>query len=274
MNRDLCSLLACPHDGAGLSLHSLETGEYVADGRLLCAGQGHEFEIRDGIPDFRPGSREAHLDTTACERIPTKALVRRLLRFQGSWSLDAGCGRGTYAPYLPGRYVGMDLIRPFLVEAQRSFPHADFIAGDIRSIPFRPATFNVVLASQVLEHLAEKDMSAAVREMERVSRAWVIADTPNEGPLIRWLRRIIYPDHDHEHQPADSPLAHHTELTAASLRRHGFKVRGSIGHVTRRRFNWPVFWDVVDHVIDPVPQLSGNLIGVKNLTPSRRPRSG
>ncbi|MGY1723904.1 methyltransferase domain-containing protein [Blastococcus sp. SYSU DS0533] len=119
--------------------------------------------------------------------------------------LDVGCGPGTITADLaarvaPGRVLGLDLSADPLDEARahagRAGVEVTFAVGDVYSLDLPDASFDVVHAHQVLQHLT--DPVAALREMARVCRpgglvavrdvdyaatTWFPAD---EG-LDRWL---------------------------------------------------------------------------------------
>jgi len=119
--------------------------------------------------------------------------------------LDAGCGPGTITVDLarrlaPGRVVGIDRSPDVLAQAAA---HArdqgvsiDLQTGDVYALPFPEASFDVVHAHQLLQHL--NDPVRALVEMRRVLRpgglvavrdsdyacfAWA----PDDPLLARWL---------------------------------------------------------------------------------------
>jgi malonyl-CoA O-methyltransferase len=103
------------------------------------------------------------LDRAACQRLtPQKA---------GSVILDAGCGIGRRLAELPQSpevraAVGLDLVPAMLHRAPRR--HAPFlVAGDLRSTPFRPRTFDLLWCRLVLGHLPE--LQPAYDEFRRVA---------------------------------------------------------------------------------------------------------
>jgi len=103
--------------------------------------------------------------------------------------LDCGCSGGTVTSLLAGSHfvVGMDLLRPMLVEAAGRGLRP--VHGDAsRPLPFRDAAFDLVIMGDVLEHLVDPEQ--LVREAWRVlapgGRA--IASVPNYYSIIRRFR--------------------------------------------------------------------------------------
>lgn len=89
--------------------------------------------------------------------------------------LDIGCGTGDYlralAPLVsPGRAVGIDLSTTLITEARQRTGRTDsnvaFEEADAYDLPFQDASFERVLATQVLLHL--DDPWRAVAQMRRV----------------------------------------------------------------------------------------------------------
>ena len=104
--------------------------------------------------------------------------------------LDVGCGEGVltaeWAERLgDGRVVGVDLPDPKLErEWARRRPNLEFRAGDATQLPFADGEFDLAAAIEVLEHVA--DPEAALAEMARVARRWLLVSVPRE-PLWRGL---------------------------------------------------------------------------------------
>ncbi|MHA7986753.1 methyltransferase domain-containing protein [Rathayibacter sp. CAU 1779] len=140
----------------------------------------------------------------------------------GSDVLDVGSGPGTITLDLarlvsPGRVVGIDASEEVVANANglafdNDLHNVEFRTGDAYALDFPDATFDVVHAHQVLQHLA--DPVTALREFRRVLKPGGIvaardADygTPAWYPLLpgiaEWLRIYV----DAAHTSGGEPLA-------------------------------------------------------------------
>jgi len=115
--------------------------------------------------------------------------------------LDVGCGPGTmtadFAQRLnPGRVCGIDSAPDAVEAARRDHAGVEFARGDVYSLEFEGASWDIVHAHQVLQHLS--DPSAALKEMRRVLRPGGIVAVrdsdyasftwhPHDDRLARWL---------------------------------------------------------------------------------------
>lgn len=117
-----------------------------------------------------------------------RCLAPRLAAMRGS-VLDVGCGEQPFRFLLPreARYTGID------VPAAGDFgmrAHPDVIPFDGRRIPFRDASFDHVVCTEVLEHA--EDPVALIAEMLRVLRpGGTIALT------VPFAARVHHAPHDH-----------------------------------------------------------------------------
>lgn len=124
----------------------------------------------------------------------------------GTRVLDVGCGPGTITVdfarrVAPARVVGIDRADDVLAVAREYARDAavdtvEFAVGDLYALDFPDASFDVVHAHQVLQHLT--DPVAALREMRRVcTPGGVVAARdsdyatftwwPDDPRLTRWL---------------------------------------------------------------------------------------
>jgi ubiquinone/menaquinone biosynthesis C-methylase UbiE len=85
--------------------------------------------------------------------------------------LDAGCGDGRHlaalGDELPARRAGCDLAERIL-ETARQRVDADFRQANLEALPFADGEFDLVLCSQVIEHVLDPDL--AIGELARVLR--------------------------------------------------------------------------------------------------------
>jgi ubiquinone/menaquinone biosynthesis C-methylase UbiE len=110
-----------------------------------------------------------------------RSLVERLLPPSLSApALDAGCGDGalsrevrrlTGAPFV----VGIDLSVRRAERAERE-SGVGFTSGSVYDLPFADDTFELVLCTDLLEHL--DDPQRAMDELVRVSSHWVLISVP------------------------------------------------------------------------------------------------
>ncbi len=85
--------------------------------------------------------------------------------------LDLGCGKGRFARALVdrgARVVGLDVSQAMLAGADGSA--MDRVRGSARRLPFRPSSFDGVIAVEIFEHLAPRAVDDVCAEVRRVLR--------------------------------------------------------------------------------------------------------
>jgi ubiquinone/menaquinone biosynthesis C-methylase UbiE len=104
--------------------------------------------------------------------------------------LDVGCGDGTYEVALEKNFsylVGLDVTRQNLRNAEQAVNDegkVDFVLADVEHLPFKDMSTDVVLCSEVLEHV--NDPSEALSELSRVSKHALVVTVP----ILNVLRRV------------------------------------------------------------------------------------
>jgi SAM-dependent methyltransferase len=91
--------------------------------------------------------------------------------------LDVGCGNGYFTYYLDqiAPTIGVDYAPAML----HLHPGQQLAQASAFELPFASRTFDLVFCSNLLHHLPEP--VEAVREMERVSRRYVVISEPNRN---------------------------------------------------------------------------------------------
>ncbi len=111
----------------------------------------------------------------------------------GASVLDVGCGPGTITLDIagrvrPGRVIGVDSSAAVIEQARAdaaNVENVEFATGDIYTLDFDDASFDVVHAHQVLQHVP--DPVGALREMRRVCKPdGVVAARDSDYSAFTW----------------------------------------------------------------------------------------
>src|SRR3989344_7776788 len=101
--------------------------------------------------------------------------------------LDVGCGEGiTLSKFekegIGKKLYGIDYSDDALKICKKIYPHLNLKKGDIYDIKERNNSYDLVMATEVLEHL--DDSEKALKELIRVSKKYVMLSVPNEPFFI------------------------------------------------------------------------------------------
>ncbi|NJN67734.1 MAG: class I SAM-dependent methyltransferase [Chloroflexaceae bacterium] len=153
--------------------------------------------------------------------------------------LDIGCGAGPGLRYLAAQGIaafGIDLVSYPLLKAQHLAPAAGLVQGNAGvSLPFASASFDLLLASELIEHLP--DGRPLLAECSRVLRpgGYAVITTPNlwdvRRVFARLTGRVWSGDTDPTHINLYTPPRLAREMASAGL----VRVRWRTGIK-------PVFW--------------------------------
>ncbi len=115
-------------------------------------------------------------------RVYLRNITDLVHRAQPRRLLDVGCGEGVVLRHLDHHLhgvaeIGLDVDGTGLrvAQAQNS---VSLLQGSIYSLPFAPASFDLVLCCEVLEHVEAP--RAALAELARVTSQWVLLSVPHE----------------------------------------------------------------------------------------------
>lgn len=97
--------------------------------------------------------------------------------------LDAGCGEGfisdlVYKNVENVQIIGLEYMEEALKIAREMNKNINYVQGDIYDIPFEENAFDIVLCTEVLEHLQNPNL--ALQELMRVAKYAVVLSVPNE----------------------------------------------------------------------------------------------
>jgi hypothetical protein len=114
--------------------------------------------------------------------------MKQLARMKGS-TLEVGSGAVGIGLLADRPFVGCDL----KFERQPA-PQMSAVMGSALHLPFADGEFEVVVASDVLEHIPPNSRAAVVDQLIRVGRRWILMGVPcgpsaarSDGWLARWL---------------------------------------------------------------------------------------
>jgi len=141
---------------------------------------------RNQLRAWRPGWRPA-------TEVYKASICQYLLR-PGLWLLDAGCGRGGVVEQInTGEFQMMGVDPDALSLVEHRLPAGAMLraAGFLDQLPFRSASFDLVISSWVLEHLPRP--AAAFAEVARVLRpgGHFITLAPNGWHPVTLFNRLL-----------------------------------------------------------------------------------
>lgn len=100
--------------------------------------------------------------------------------------LDVGCGEGFTMDKLSKNQIGqkiegIEYSKDAIAFGKKLFPNLIFKEGSIYKLPYKDNSFDLVICTEVLEHLEEP--TKALKEILRISKRYLIISVPNE-PLF------------------------------------------------------------------------------------------
>lgn len=115
-------------------------------------------------------------------------LVSEIKKDKPKTILEVGCGFGRNIKFLKTEGVsavitGVDISRKMIRKARKYVPQKGitFVQGDIRHLPFKDKSFDVVFTHGVLMHVSQTDVEVAFSELCRVAKNAVYLIEQNYG---------------------------------------------------------------------------------------------
>ena len=260
----------CSHCCARAGLPTWEFKDLLKYQKRLYAKHRHEYEtistwMEDvNIRNLRIWSRQRLVGPLRHRLLPSSdTFVRReLVGCETVLDLNCGYNRSVVRRFKFRFSMGLDSSQPSLRESQRRALHSESVMADIGAIPFKPKSFDAVIALDTLERLTKEEGTALLHRMEELARKRVIVTTPNR-----------YPEHQsgagdpvREDRPGWEPV----ELIA-----RGFRVRGNGGRkssgggkpiVKYRPAIWRLLASILDHlVVYRCPKSAEQLMAVRRI---------
>lgn len=180
--------------------------------------------------------------------------------------LDCGCGRGIYGYLIRtvrdlsgARLIGIDICQEYLVFCKKHKVYDELIKGNATRLPFKDKSIDLLLCSEVIEHLDERDGKGFLDEVDRVCRGRAIITTPNV-----WFETVSQED----------PDVHRSKWKVSDFKKKGYRVYG-IGFIipplpgkwyTRIVYALYYFFTPISYFF---PELGGSLVAVKDFQRAR-----
>lgn len=107
--------------------------------------------------------------------------------------LDIGCASGfmlsEIAKAFPGpEYIGVDIYDKAIEHAKQTYPNLKFKVSSAETLPFRDATFDLILFYETIEHVEHPEV--CLRELRRVlKKNGTLILTMDSG---NWLFRLVW----------------------------------------------------------------------------------
>ncbi len=112
-----------------------------------------------------------------------KAFFEEIRKKKPKTILDVGCGEGFTLERLHQQGIGeklegVDFLKTAIEIGKKQYPHLTLKEGTIYDLPYKDNSFDLVICSEVLEHL--EDPEKALSELERVTKKHIVLSVPNE----------------------------------------------------------------------------------------------
>jgi SAM-dependent methyltransferase len=149
---------------------------------------------------------------------------------------------------------GTDLSwRSLLTARKQNLP---VVRSSLFDLPYGDRSVDLVLCSEVLEHLAPQRLTAAVAELVRVARKHVLITVPYREFLLRHSRRCdrcgrIFHLHGHRRSFADEDLIALFPASVDVFVRHSWRIRPWSRFLLELRTHRFDLWKHTDHAVCP-----------------------
>lgn len=138
--------------------------------------------------------------------------------------------------------IGLDEAPDLLRQARGNVTYA--VCGSATALPFRDASVDIILCSQLLHHFADGDLASVITELDRVARRRVIiADLRRSWVAAAGFWLASFPLNFHPVTRHDGTVSVFRGFTGAELRRVVVQAVGTTPAIRRRLgFRLTVSW--------------------------------
>jgi SAM-dependent methyltransferase len=180
--------------------------------------------------------------------------------------LDVGCGYPSPIRGFSKKFhsVGVDVYEPSIEQSRAEGIHNEYLQADVLEIGSKlgEKSFDCVLASDLIEHLAKEDGLKLLEMLEKIARERVIVFTPNG----------FLPQGEFRGNPWQ---AHKSGWTPEEMRKRGYKIigingykpfRGEFGMIRYKpSFLWEIVSDVTQLFLKRFPKATFQMLCVKDM---------
>ena len=149
-------------------------------------------------------------------------------------------------------------------ECKRQRIHSQYVLCDVRNLPFKDKSFDIVLCLEVLEHLGREEGKELLKKMEVIARKQVVLSTP-----VGNYKQESYDGNPHqEHKYTWSPKemkARGYKVSGVGLRNIGGKagIQSPLPSPLRLLVN--IIWVLAGPVVYFLPGLAGDMVCTKKI---------
>lgn len=174
--------------------------------------------------------------------------------------LDIGCGVGFWGYFIRRKkrendyLVGIDIHKPYLNLAKRLHVYDELVLCDASKLAFKADSFNLVLASEVIEHLPKHKGMELLTDIERICKGRSIITSP------------------HGYFPQDSSIEsqlHRSQWYVKDFLLRKYRVRGLGLKLVKSCEKHVYLWIFLSMFFTPLsyvfPNVAGLLIATKNI---------
>jgi len=198
--------------------------------------------------------------------------IRHVLKYNYNSVLDLGCGTGNAMMHIRTRryikVIGIDIFPGYLKQCKRLKIYDGLLLSDVRFLPIRKKTFDVILLLDVLEHLYKAEGRLLLRKIEELATKRLVVFTPVNFLPQDAVDENVYQQHKSGWCPDE-------------IRTLGYHIRGVNSfyilraELSRIRFSGIVgmMISILSHLLDPLffffPKYSFHMLCFKTIMNNR-----